>query len=76
MQWSAYGWRYNGPHNGFRSFLNTEAGRYLVSLLFADLCHCLGYSSGLRWIMIGKIDLGAVCTFQGSSSLVYNVAET
>jgi hypothetical protein len=75
LQWSAYGTRYNGPTNGFRSFLHTDAGKYLVSLLVADLWHALGYASGLHWLITGKVELGKACNFQGvCSQLSYSGA--
>jgi hypothetical protein len=66
MQWSAYGPRFSSTQNGFRRFLRTDAGRYLTSLLVADLCHAAAYMSGLHWVWKREVALGSACTFQGT----------
>lgn len=70
-QWSAYGiGAKRTSSNGFRSFLGTDAGKYLVSLIVVDLFHAVAYTSGLHWVRLGGTKNTGACTFQGIPSPV------
>ncbi|KAH8927383.1 hypothetical protein BT69DRAFT_1347366 [Atractiella rhizophila] len=62
-------------------FLKTQFGFLFVNLLVADLVQCVGFIPMFRWVKLGYVERGAVCTVQAlgiqtgdAASSLFNLA--